>query len=165
MAFKRFKHVCGVLRTGLDTTSMTVVVAGGKDQYDNIISSVETIMVTETSGDNIFLFAEGWEPGPSLPVPLADAASIITSDQRSLVVIGGDGIDGTSDKIFKLSCSANSLNIESESLQCSWTKVDFELQISSKSAVAIAVPRIPMVPIEYLNGRDCTKSMSNKYLL
>ncbi len=62
---------------------LVLIAAGGRDEYNNIISSVETLLVTKGSED-IFHFAQGWESGPSMPVPLRDAASATSSDQKAL---------------------------------------------------------------------------------
>ncbi len=140
----RYQHACGVLTD--DGSSKLIVSVGGIDYYANEVDFVELLLVTE----DIDFFADHWTFGPALPDRLKNAASVTTSDQRALFIIGGTRFDGAeSQKVYKLFCSAV------ESKQCSWTKVDYELKIPTTMGLALAFPSLPMVTRGFSNDRDC----------
>ena len=71
-----------------------------------------------------FLFA-----GKPLPNPLE--YHVIVSLGGDIIVIGGNGPNGRSDDIYKLSCSDG---------ECEWTTMDQKLQKPRTSMVAMVVP-------------------------
>ncbi len=157
LAYGRLKHACGVLRTVDDM--VVLVVAGGIGNFNTIISTVETLLVYEASSGHIS-FAITFELGPSLPVPLAGMASTTSADHRSLYVMGGQASDDISTRrVYKLSYPETTTQPQ----QLFWTKVDYELQLSSAMAVALAMPRSTIASRKYhVTGRDCTNK--GKYL-
>ncbi len=144
----RLKHACGVLSYG---NKKLVVVAGGIDAYGDTNSNIETFVVTEIT-DSIFHFDEEWKYGPSLPMLLSDAASATTSNQQALLLVGGHMIDhGVSQSVLKFTCS----NIVD--LECSWTKLDYELKPASVTGLTLTMTHIAMVEKGYSSGRECAK--------
>ncbi len=120
--------------------------AGGISEANDVLRNVETMLVTEDAG-----FAQHWQFGPSLPMPISDAASASTLDQRILFVIGGTVNNEAGRSLFKFSCS------DLENLQCSWTKIDYELKAPSTNGLAIMIPSIPMVTRGYQDAKHCAK--------
>ncbi len=143
----RSRHSCGALR--LDNSLSVAVVAGG----DKNGFSVETLLVEfePEDGNNAVHFAEKWDFGPNLPELVSDAASATTPDQKALLVIGGTTKDGNSRMVLKLQCMLE----QDLDLDCSWTKLDYELKAPSSLGLVLTIPQVPMVPREFTNAIDC----------
>ena len=157
----RHKHACGVLRVpsfGNGTTSV-VIVAGGTDAQNSIITSVEmvTLVNVEELVQSGMVLVKSWDLGPTLPLPLSDAASTTTSDQKSMFVIGGATTVATerSQSVLKLSCS-HGLDDDVSMLQCSWNAItDFELKTPSAKGLALTLPQFPIA--SSFDGVDCAE--------
>ena len=122
--------------------------AGGLDEHKVIFGHVETIMLTTTEEEaGTVTLAKYWETGPSLPIPLADAATAMTCDQMAMYIIGGSMFDDISSSVFQLVCS----DID----QCTWTKMDYELKAPTKMGLALTMPQISMALRGFPNARDC----------
>ena len=141
----RYKLSCGVLRKG---HKRIVVAAGGINSFNHITTNVETLLVTEEN-DGSLTFDPSWRVGPGLPLALSEAASATTPDQQAIFIIGGKSNTGFSQSVFQMSCS------DVLQLLCCWTKLDYELEISSAMGLALTIPHTPMVPREYQIARDC----------
>ncbi len=141
----RHKHSCGVLKIQSSEEKLVVAV-GGSNKGNNILNSMETLMVTE----NDEVFADQWEFGPDPPVTIKDAASTTTAEKEELYIIGGTTKNGNSDSILKFHCSHNVL-------KCIWTIVDMELRAPSSRGLAIMMPSVPMGLRQYQNSRACDK--------
>ncbi len=151
--FHRWKHTCGVVQVGKERI---VVAAGGTDFQDNILASVETLLAKEDDNGSIS-FDQHWELGPSLPMPLSDAASATTYGQQALYIIAGAMLyDGKSQSVLKFHCS----NIDD--IQCFWTKLDVELKSPSAMGLALVMPQKPMVPMQYPEAAECSEGKLKK---
>ncbi len=142
---QRLRHACGVLTVGNDKM---VVAAGGFDFQNDILGSVELLWASENHNDGLH-FGQHWELGPSLPTPLADAASAATADQQALFIIGGARVYDKSNLVLRFHCSGKGGH------QCFWTKVDLELKAPSAMGLALAMPDIPMLSRKYSDAREC----------
>ncbi len=149
----RYKHVCGVLLFGDDENVNIIVAAGGMDAFGANLQTVEILLYSQDSLPEEDILAEGWQLGPSLPVPLSDAASVTTPDQKAFLVIGGNTDDGIScGSVFKLSCS-----LLDSFRECSWTKVEYELTPPSAKGLVVTLPASPMSDRRHPGARDCVK--------
>ncbi len=126
---ERFGHSCGVLSTG--TNEKLIIVTGGITfDFLGTISSVETLMVIEEKGSEL-LFANLWEYGPAMPLPLSGMArsTIKLGQQQALVFIGGRMLD--------YQASSHVLKLECADLMCEWTKMDYELSVPTDYGLAL----------------------------
>ncbi len=142
---KRYRMACGVMRLGEKSGDKMVIAAGGTSDANKILSTVETLLVSENDAQ----FAGQWEFGPSLPMAISDGASTTASDQMELFIFGGTTSNSasSSDLIFKLSCSPNG--------DCSWTKIATELRGPSSMGLVLRMPSTAMGLRKYNNSRDC----------
>ncbi len=144
----RYKHACGVLRfrdgSGNNVAKLAIV-AGGTNEAKQILKSVETLLVTEDDHQ----FASQWMFGPDMPIGYKDVASATTSDQKEFFIIGGTNTNSNSDSVFKFQCW--NVNLQ----ECSWTKLDIELQNPGTMGLALIMPTILMVPRQYSDSQDC----------
>ncbi len=147
LALRRFKHACGVLKLRHEDEKI-IVVAGGTDDQNSILNKVELLSMHMDSNEELH-FAGQWEFGPDMPVSLTNAASATTLHQHALYIIGGLTNSEASKSVFKLTC------LDTVYVECSWTKVDYELKIPTAMGVAIVMPEIPMVHRGYSNARNC----------
>ncbi len=147
----RYKHSCGVLKAAYE--KKIVVVAGGIDRFKKISNTVETLLVMEGGGGLMTLSDNNyWDYGPSLPMPLSDAASATTADQTGFFLFGGTSDNAaTSVSIFKLGCS-HAYDFQQG---CTWTKIDHELHAPSAMGLAISMPSYPLGHRSYSNVRHC----------
>ncbi len=144
---RRFRHACGAIKLGGDGEKMVVVAAGGLNEGYSPLKKVELLVVNEISR-----FADYWELGPEVPVPIADAASATTADQTGLFLIGGTTDSFNLDTVFRIVCLADDI------ASCFWTKVDYELNTPGAQGLALVImPSRPLVPPGPVNNRDCTK--------
>ena len=74
-----------------------------------------------------------WTYGPDMPTPVTDAAWTVTSDQTTLIVVGGEVDYDPVDTIYKFEC---------ESQSCSWTLFEQKLSMKKEEAVAMFIPDI-----------------------
>ncbi len=154
MSTPRRRHACGTLISG----DKKVVIAAGGDTSQHAMTKTVEILVVE---DDDRVFAQEWEFGPDMPLPVSNAASSTTPNQRTLFVIGGktsqDYSQGSS-AIFKIHCQ--------QDLQCMWSKVEQELKMPSAKGLALMLPPIPMANRGY-GGKiqGCATSQSGIFLL
>ncbi len=150
----RYRHACGVLKYG---NKRIVIAAGGIDNFGHSENSVETMEVTEEPV-SIFHFAQQWEYGPSMPMILKDGASATSSGGKAVFITGGTSLDGTSTSVLKFYC------IDGPVLQCSWTKVDYELPVPSAKGLALMIPQLPMALKGYPNARHCPEGNKKTFI-
>ena len=149
----RFKHACGAVRFG---NGSIIIIAGGIDNHNIAISNVETLRVLEAK-DGEPHFAPGWQFGPSLPMPLSDAASATTFDQKALFILGGSMIQDMSQSVYRFSCPDS---IDNDG--CVWNTLDYELKRPSAMGLSLVLPQVPMVTRGYANARDCYQGNTSK---
>ncbi len=137
-----------MIGNGDDPSSIAVVAAGGIDELNSLSRTVETLLVTK--GSYTLVFAQHWEFGQDLPMPMKDVASATTANKQSLFLIGGTTPSGESSFVFRFDCSAV-INFD----QCFWIKVDHELMTPSTLGLVLTLPRIPMVPRSFSSSTGC----------
>ncbi len=141
----RISHHCGVLANG---DSKIIIIAGGKPASGEILKRVDTLLVTVKNGQE-YSFADHWKPGPSLPEPMQEGASVTTEDQHFFFIIGGKMTDDVGRSVFKLSCT------DIVELQCVWKKLDYELKVPSMWGLALTMPDAPMVTRRF-EDKNCS---------
>ncbi len=137
MSTSRERHGCGVLRDALSPEERKIVVAAGGCNRNNhkqiqVLDSVELLHV------NGPVIALQWVPGPTMPVPLCDAASANIVDGTRLFLASGIlefyGVPyPKSQSVYYLQCRLT---------QCQWTTVGLELHEPRYDAIAMVVPLI-----------------------
>ena len=143
---ERHKHACGVFKMG--NTRLIVAAGGSSIDNNDILDSVEFLEATET-GD--VPLGGQFEFGPSMPMPIRDGASAMTSDQLALFVVGGTSINVNVESLFKLRCS----DVQDVG-KCSWSKVGIELRLPTTRGLAIMMPPISIMSRQYPNARECS---------
>ncbi len=116
---------CGVIKTE-DSGEKVVVVAGGVvDSQRN--KAIETWTIG--SSDTVFT-----KLNSTLPTDLTTASSIVTSDQKGMIVVGGYGFSSASslDTLVKISCNT--------SIDCHVEEMEQKLRIPRRAHVAMLVP-------------------------
>ncbi len=113
---------CQVLDT-TDGTERIVVVAGGY-QAPNTFNDIETWIVG-SSGDFVKINAV-------LPYYLSGASSIVTSDKKSMVIIGGFDLNSHVSSLTKITCSSAD--------NCTAEVMEQKLSVARRYAVAMLVP-------------------------
>ncbi len=156
LSIGRHSHACGVLQADNKVGSKLVIAAGGEN-FEDILSSVETLLVN----DNDTIMARNWEVGPTLPIPLSDAAT--ASHKSALYIIGGTTYLDNSGLVFRLHC----FNLD-EAISCSWAKIEYEIKMPTTMGLALMIPSLPMTFKGFNNARDCDKgnyigSLPTKY--
>ncbi len=118
----RWKHSCGLLTDPGDENRHVIVVTGGDNEEEELVST-ELFVVGSA----------GWIPGPDLPQKADAARGVTSNDGKSFLVAGGDN-DGTLSKsILKLEYNTNDNGYE-------WTKLEQEMKVARQAHVALLVP-------------------------
>ena len=118
---------CGVIETmdyvQDDQVEEIVVVAGG--QYN--VKEIETWPVA--SLDTEFTVLDN----ATLPKDLYRAATVVTSDRKSMIIVGGwSGLDDPQDSLIKISCTSRII--------CEVEKMRQKLRIPRMASVAMLIP-------------------------
>ncbi len=100
LSLPRTRHACGNLRTSDandESSEELIVVTGGDTEISD--TNTEILLVPRNHQNGT------WQPGPYLPYELDDASMVQTSNQLSLIIIGGIRRSGYRSKtLMKLDC-------------------------------------------------------------
>ncbi len=150
----RAKHACGTIMS--DKGDEMVVAAGGITEFSPSVDSVELLHVVE---DEHPVLASHWVNGPSMPIPLIDAAGATASSRKAFYVFGGltnqEDLNGTP-FVFKLKCATKA--------QCVWAKLDQEMKAPNARGVALTLQSFPLVSPGYASSRNCSLGMPTVHL-
>ena len=118
--YKRIYHSCGIVRRGIDSQEMSVIVAGGHDGL-SYLSSVE--ILDEDSNE--------WQTGPELPLGI-QLSQMVRDPNGGVVLVGGDSPSkGYLDTLYQLPHGGR---------EAEWTKMQQKLKIGRQQHTAFLVP-------------------------
>ncbi len=117
---RRRSHSCGKIRSGKESQEMSIIVAGGTDEY-SVMSSVE--ILDKDSNE--------WKRGPELPFGIGD--SQIVEDRNEGVVLINKGMPSISypSLLFRLQHGGS---------DAVWTKMEQMLTTERMASTAFLVP-------------------------
>ncbi len=110
---------CGSIRDGADGVQVVIAAGGYHDGY------LESTVIWEPGTTN-------WVQGPDLPIPIANAASVIIDNGASMLLVGGVQQDGNDrlDTLYRIQCSNRT---------CQWTLMEQRLEIGRSDPVAMLI--------------------------
>ncbi len=119
---ERIFHSCGRIRRNKESQDMSIIVAGGSDDFSSYLSSVE--ILDEGSNE--------WQTGPELP--FAIGASQMVEDQNGGVVLIGGQISSSAghlDTLYQLPHGGQ---------DAVWTKMEQKMNTGREDHTAFLVP-------------------------
>ncbi len=124
MLHARRKHICGVLRS---EEGRQLIIAAGGELDDSAITDTVDLLIVKGEALN-----KGWQPGPTLPMPLRSAVSVTTASGDQMLVSGGiTNKQEYSVTVLRLQCQTDQ--------SCQWRELEIKLHYGRASMVGIVL--------------------------